>query len=364
LENDGGSNGGGAIFNWDCPAVIVTNCTFSKNDGGSSGGGAIYNYHSSAFVTNCILWNDSAGSGSEIHNEGGALTISHSDIAGGVAGIVNTGGGTIYDDGTNIEVDPLFAATYHLQADSECIDKGTTSAPGLPSTDIDAETRVQGANCDLGADEFQDSDTDGMPDWWEIIYGVDEPNNDSDIDGLSNLEEYKNNSNPKAKDSDSDGLWDYDEGYIFFTDPGDPNTDYDGVGDGAEVDLAWDANTEKNLAGYIVYIGEKSRYDPSLDPAKMLKDLQDKNCGADEKCRQTWVDFCSPPDLLCDSDYYKYDAAVDVGNVTEYRLTLPDGVYFFAVTSYDTTYPTRNHESKFSVELMHTIDSTKPTQVP
>ena len=109
LENDGGSNGGGAIFNWDCPAVVVNNCTFSNNNGGSGGGGAIYNYNSSATVTNCILWNDTADTGSEVYNEGGTLTISRCDVAGGIAGIVNAGGGTIIDDGTNIEVDPLLA---------------------------------------------------------------------------------------------------------------------------------------------------------------------------------------------------------------------------------------------------------------
>ena len=168
LGNDGGSNGGGAIFNWDCPAVTVTNCTFSQNEGGSSGGGAISNYNSWMVVTNCILWGDSADTGSEAYNEGGILTISHCDLSGGMAGVVNAGGGTINDDGTNLESDPLFAAAYHLQAGSLCINAGDNAAlpPDITDLDNDGDTtepipldldggpRILAAVVDMGAYEY------------------------------------------------------------------------------------------------------------------------------------------------------------------------------------------------------------------
>ncbi len=55
-----------------------------------------------------------------------------------------------------------------------------------------------------------DSDGDGMPDWWELLYfgsatgalAADDP----DGDGLTNLEEYQFGSNPLKADSDEDGL--------------------------------------------------------------------------------------------------------------------------------------------------------------
>jgi len=52
----------------------------------------------------------------------------------------------------------------------------------------------------LGAD----SDSDGMPDWWESKYGLDIDTNDAagdlDHDGLSNLEEYQLGMNPAVND--------------------------------------------------------------------------------------------------------------------------------------------------------------------
>jgi hypothetical protein len=57
--------------------------------------------------------------------------------------------------------------------------------------------------------------------------------------------------------------------------------------------LSWDANTEPELAGYKVYMGRRSMI---------------------------------------------YDAEIDVGNVTSYELTIPEGGQcFFAVKAYDTS---------------------------
>ena len=48
-----------------------------------------------------------------------------------------------------------------------------------------------------------DTDTDGLPDWWETKFGLKANSNDAtadtDGDGLSNLEEYNSGTNPHRK---------------------------------------------------------------------------------------------------------------------------------------------------------------------
>ena len=82
---------------------------------------------------------------------------------------------------------------------------------------------------------------------------------------------------------------------------------------GAAVDLAWDANTEPNLAGYKIYCGTASG---------------------------------------------TYSYSIDVGNTTEYTLTgLDEGVtYYLAATAYDQD----DNESDLSEELVHTDRLNKP----
>jgi len=83
---------------------------------------------------------------------------------------------------------------------------------------------------------------------------------------------------------------------------------------GASVTLAWDANTETDLAGYNIYYGTASR---------------------------------------------NYSQSIDVGNTTQYTLTnLGDDVtYYFAATAYDED----NNESAYSVELVHSTGNPNYT---
>ena len=80
----------------------------------------------------------------------------------------------------------------------------------------------------------------------------------------------------------------------------------------SDVTLAWDANTESDLAGYKLYYGNAS--------------------GA-------------------------YQNNVDVGNVTTYTVKdLTDGTWYFVVTAYDTA----DNESGFSNEVNSELNATPP----
>lgn len=107
--------------------------------------------------------------------------------------------------------------------------------------------------------DFLDSDEDGLPDIYEIMIGTDvnnpdtdnddltdyqevyitgtnptkydsvtegvsDANSNSDGDGLSNAQEIELNTDPQLSDTDDDGLSDYDEIYVYGTDPLNPDT--------------------------------------------------------------------------------------------------------------------------------------------
>jgi len=83
-----------------------------------------------------------------------------------------------------------------------------------------------------------DSDSDGLPDGWEELYGydplaADAATGDADADGLDLLAEAQNNTNPNLADSDADGLADGAE-VALGTSPTQPDSDGDGLGDGLE----------------------------------------------------------------------------------------------------------------------------------
>lgn len=72
---------------------------------------------------------------------------------------------------------------------------------------------------------MNDSDGDGLPDWWETLYGLD-PNSDrgadgaygdGDRDGLTNIAEYLADTDPTNWDTDGDGYSDYDSNDGFLT---------------------------------------------------------------------------------------------------------------------------------------------------
>lgn len=73
-----------------------------------------------------------------------------------------------------------------------------------------------------------DTDDDGLPDDWELFYGLDplDPTDgdlDSDADGLTNIQEYLHGTDPTVTDTDGDGFSDGIE-IALGADPLDPRS--------------------------------------------------------------------------------------------------------------------------------------------
>lgn len=109
----------------------------------------------------------------------------------------------------------------------------------------------------IGSDpNAEHSDDDQLPDGYEALYlgtdpsksdsddnGISDADEDFDTDGLTNLEEYNLGTDPFLEDSDYDTLSDKDEVNIHGTNPTKGDTDDDLVPDGDEVKLGLDPNS-------------------------------------------------------------------------------------------------------------------------
>ncbi|MCW5558177.1 MAG: DUF1800 family protein, partial [Verrucomicrobiae bacterium] len=136
-------------------------------------------------------------------------------------------------------------------------------------------------------DTVLDGDGSGVPDWWEVMHGLQPASTalmaaDSDGDGLSNLEEYRRGSNPRNPDTDGDGIrdgaetaanalqWDSDQdglgdweevNGVIPSNPSLADTDGDGVSDGVEQQLRSDPSYNEFSSS--TFIGWTPRYTAS-----------------------------------------------------------------------------------------------------
>ena len=143
IDNTAHKNGGGMCWSG------AVNSTFFGNTAQGNGGGVYDRY--SVFLTNCIVWGNSAEKEGQaiypVHAE--APRVTYSCIEGGYTG-----------EG-NIDTPPLFVnpdeGDVALQTGSPCIDAGTSK--DLPTTDIQGTSRPQGNGVDMGAYEWSGDKT-------------------------------------------------------------------------------------------------------------------------------------------------------------------------------------------------------------
>ncbi len=194
-DNTAQSTGGGfGIVDGD-----IINCTIADNTAVGDGGGL---FDCDGTLTNNIIWD----------NDPNQLVDSSVPNYSCIQNWLTGGTGNISSDpcfiGTSYPIDPNY---YHIRWISPCRNTGDPNGSYDGQTDIDGDQRAQFGRVDMGADEIDgaDIDGDGIPDAWEIEYGLDptDPDDwdyDADSDGLTNLQEYNAGANPNSTDSDSD----------------------------------------------------------------------------------------------------------------------------------------------------------------
>ncbi len=228
--NDNAGDSFYELFYIDNSSVDLTNCTLKSNMIGR-GRVMFAHYDSNATFVNCLIMNNYSTEEKQelfdFYNGNFSLTfrnsiifsnslllfnksidpnISYSVIQGGWPGPGNT------------STNPMLTLDGYLTANSPCINNATDI--NAPTHDVDGDARPFGAGYDIGPDEFIDTDSDGLPDWWELKYfgsaTAADPNGDGDLDNIINLIEYKLATNP------------FQGPNTYYVDPVDGNDSYDG----------------------------------------------------------------------------------------------------------------------------------------
>ena len=194
------TNGYGSAICDDSSSLLLRNCTIVSNRLGDFSNSVFAVGAATVSVWNTILWGESACTSS-----GAEVDLSYCCYADG-----DPAAGNIADD-------PQLTRQWRLKSSSPCIDAGTMT--NSTSLDFDGESRWDDPRhsnrvsiVDIGADEFVDTDLDGIADAWEIqVFGnlsVMGADTDFDQDGLTDRGEYEWGTDPTNRDTDGDTMAD------------------------------------------------------------------------------------------------------------------------------------------------------------
>lgn len=166
------SQSGGAIANLGGTLKVI-NCTFSGNNA-NAGGGAIFNQSGNVDIQFSTFSGNTGQTPTEssgaILNRFGVVTVSNSIFANSTCGTGITDGGNNLDSGStcgfsNSGIEPMLgslqdnggsAKTFALMTGSPAINAGLCDAN--ITTDQRGVSRPQGAGCDIGSFEVEDTD--------------------------------------------------------------------------------------------------------------------------------------------------------------------------------------------------------------
>ncbi|NHI89319.1 MAG: hypothetical protein EAX87_07335 [Candidatus Thorarchaeota archaeon] len=142
-----------------------------------------------------------------------------------------------YIGGSGIDTDPYLA----LDSFGRVYVTSLTTSSDIPFVNEYDDTPNGGDDVFvIRLDWSIDSDSDGLPDFWEDEFGLNSSDASDalenwDADGLTNIEEYQNSCDPTDDDTDNDTLSDSDEVYVYGTNPTNNDTDYDLMPDNWEI---------------------------------------------------------------------------------------------------------------------------------
>jgi predicted outer membrane repeat protein len=144
-ENGGGAYVAYKYYGYDDPVFV--NCTLSGNDATGRGGGLYCYDEITPVVSNCVLWGNTATEGPEIALAYEAeLTVSYSDVEGGVAATYVAPDCALHWGEGNVNSDPLFTdpdrGDYRPSAGSPCIDAADNTAVPEDVYDLDDDGDV------------------------------------------------------------------------------------------------------------------------------------------------------------------------------------------------------------------------------
>jgi parallel beta-helix repeat protein len=244
MDNVIKDNTGGGICVYSVSGkVTLSNNVIANNNDANSGGITVYSSGVIDIINNTITEDDSSGIYLDVDNmvniynniiwdndaaSGGSIFIEYNSV--GTVNVYNNVLDSVQayesftNEGNNINEDPLFAdainGDYHLLTCSPAINAGNNSAPSLPATDFEGDSRIIGIAADIGADEYAyaivDSDCDGVND---------------DIDNCIHI------YNPDQLDTDDDKVGDACDNCSETYNPLQVNTDIDGYGNICDCDL-------------------------------------------------------------------------------------------------------------------------------